>query len=204
MVKDLPAVQETWVRPLSWEGPLEKGMATHSSILAWRVPWTEQPGGPQSMTSQRTRHAWVTTTFSFQRLVHTNPNGKTLTASQAPCESAPHTCISTSCRGLREEVHILEGWAWLCLAARERRAWEHEVNCDPHPPALQEQTDAHGHHPALLPGHLPTSRYFSCLPGCAPGNRKKNPTYSLLENDQADAHTTSVRESVATWPHEVG
>ena len=47
--------------------------------------------------------------FHFQRLVHTNPNGKTLTASQAPCESAPHTCISTSCRGLREEVHILEG-----------------------------------------------------------------------------------------------
>ena len=45
MVKNLPAMQETWVRSLGWEDPLEKGMATHSSILAWRIPWTEAPGG---------------------------------------------------------------------------------------------------------------------------------------------------------------
>ena len=44
MVKNLPAMQETQVRSLGWEDPLEKGMATHSSILAWRIPWTEQPG----------------------------------------------------------------------------------------------------------------------------------------------------------------
>ena len=44
-VKNLPAVQETWVRFLHWEDPLEKEMATHSSILAWRIPWTEKPGG---------------------------------------------------------------------------------------------------------------------------------------------------------------
>ena len=44
-VKNLPAMQNAWVRALSWEGPLEKGMATHSSILAWRIPWTEEPGG---------------------------------------------------------------------------------------------------------------------------------------------------------------
>ena len=44
LVKNLPAMQETWVRPLGWEDPLEKGMATHSSILAWRIPWTEEPG----------------------------------------------------------------------------------------------------------------------------------------------------------------
>ena len=43
-VKDLPAMQETWVRSLGWEDPLEKGMATHSSILAWRIPWTKEPG----------------------------------------------------------------------------------------------------------------------------------------------------------------
>ena len=49
MVKNLPAVQETWVRSLCWEDPLEKGMATLSSILAWRIPWTEEPGGLQSM-----------------------------------------------------------------------------------------------------------------------------------------------------------
>ena len=47
MVKTLPAMQETWVRSLGWEDPLEEGMATHSSILAWRIP-TEEPGGLQS------------------------------------------------------------------------------------------------------------------------------------------------------------
>ena len=51
MVKSLPAALETWVRSLGQEDPLEKGMATHSSILAWRIPWTEEPGGLQSVGS---------------------------------------------------------------------------------------------------------------------------------------------------------
>ena len=51
MVKNLPAMRETWVRSLGWEDPLEKGMATHSSIPAWRIPWTEETGGLQSMGS---------------------------------------------------------------------------------------------------------------------------------------------------------
>ena len=55
-VKNLPAMWETWVRSLDWEYPLEKGMATHSSILAKRIPWTEGPGGPPSIGSQRVRH----------------------------------------------------------------------------------------------------------------------------------------------------
>ena len=55
-VKNLPAVQETWVRSLGWEDPLEKEMATHSSILAWKISWTEEPGGLQSMGSQRVGH----------------------------------------------------------------------------------------------------------------------------------------------------
>jgi len=53
MVKNLPAMQETRVRFLGWEVPLEKGMAIQSSILAWRIPWTEKPGGLQSVGSQR-------------------------------------------------------------------------------------------------------------------------------------------------------
>ena len=53
MVKNLPAVQETQVRSLHQEHPLEKGMATYSICLAWRIPWTEKPGGLQSMGSQR-------------------------------------------------------------------------------------------------------------------------------------------------------
>ena len=56
MVKNLPAMWETWVRSLGWEDPLENGMATHCTIRAWRIPWTEKPGGTQSMGSQRVRH----------------------------------------------------------------------------------------------------------------------------------------------------
>ena len=55
-LKRLPAMQETWVRPLGWEDPLEKEMATHSSILAWRIPWTEEPSELHSMGSQRVGH----------------------------------------------------------------------------------------------------------------------------------------------------
>ena len=56
MVKCLPAMQETWVQLLGWEDPLEKEMATHSSTLAWKIPWTEEPGSLQSMGLQRVRH----------------------------------------------------------------------------------------------------------------------------------------------------
>ena len=55
-VKNPPAMQETWVRSLGWEDPLEKGMATHSSILAWRIPWMEEPGRLQLMGLQRVGH----------------------------------------------------------------------------------------------------------------------------------------------------
>ena len=56
LVKNLPAMQVTWVRTLGQEDPLEKGMAAHSSILAWKIPWTDEPGGSQSMGSQRVGH----------------------------------------------------------------------------------------------------------------------------------------------------
>ena len=65
MVKNLPAMQETQVRSLGWEDPLEVCMTIHSSILAWRIPWIEEPGGLQSMGSQRIRHDWATNTFTF-------------------------------------------------------------------------------------------------------------------------------------------
>ena len=61
-LKLLPAVWETWVQSLGWEDSLEKEMATHSSILAWRIPWAEKPGGLQSMGSQRVGHDF---TFTF-------------------------------------------------------------------------------------------------------------------------------------------
>ena len=59
-VNNLPAIQETRVWSLGLEGSLEKGMAIHSSILAWRIPWTEEPRGPQSLRLQRVRHNWTT------------------------------------------------------------------------------------------------------------------------------------------------
>ena len=76
MVKNLPAVRETWGPPLGWEDPLEKGTATHSSNLAWKIPWTEKPGMLQSMGSERVGHDWVTFIFTFSYLNMTT--GKTI------------------------------------------------------------------------------------------------------------------------------
>ena len=71
MVKNLPAMQETQIRSLGWEDPLEKEMATHSSILAWRIPWTEEPGRLQSMgrkesdMTEQLTHTYVVKISSF-------------------------------------------------------------------------------------------------------------------------------------------
>ena len=65
MVKNLPAVQEIQIWSLGQEDPLEKGMATHCSILAWRIPWTEDSGGLQSMGSQRVGHDYATNFLFF-------------------------------------------------------------------------------------------------------------------------------------------
>ena len=65
VVKTPPALQETWVQSLGWEDPLGKGMATHCSILAWGIPWTEEPGRLQSMGLLRVRHDWATSLSLF-------------------------------------------------------------------------------------------------------------------------------------------
>ena len=69
-------MQETQVRSLGWEDPLKKEMANHSGILAQRIPWTEEPGGPQSMGSQRVRHNWVTNTHTHT--LASKPKGNSL------------------------------------------------------------------------------------------------------------------------------
>ena len=69
LVKNLPTMQETCVQSLGWEHPLEEGRATHSSILSWRIPWTEVPSGLPSMGSQRIKHNWATK-HSTQSAVH--------------------------------------------------------------------------------------------------------------------------------------
>ena len=70
MVKNLPAIQEIWVQSPGWEDPLEKELAPHSSILAWRILWTEEPGRVQSMGSQRGGHNWATNTFSPSNMMN--------------------------------------------------------------------------------------------------------------------------------------
>ena len=70
IVKNPPAMRETWVQSLGWEDPLEKGMATHTTIIAWRIPWVEEPGG--SMESQRVGHDW-TTIFLYSTIYLTIP-----------------------------------------------------------------------------------------------------------------------------------
>jgi len=87
MVKNLPATRETWVWSLGQEDPLEKGMATHSSILAWRIPWTEEPGALQFMGSQRVRQNWATNCFFHHCLHHVvllDITGKFLQGPSAP------------------------------------------------------------------------------------------------------------------------
>ena len=80
VVKNLPTNpgdQETWVRSLGREDPLEKEMSTHSSILSWRIPWAEDPGGLQSMGSQRVRHDWATS-LSFTLSGTNQPKGRNI------------------------------------------------------------------------------------------------------------------------------
>ena len=72
MIKNLPAMRETQVGSLGWEDPLENKMATHSSILAWKIPWTEELGGLQSMGSQRIGHDLVTKQQQPKGHIHPN------------------------------------------------------------------------------------------------------------------------------------
>ena len=65
LVENLPAMWETWVQSLGWEDQLEKEIATHSSILAWRIPWTEVPGGLQTLQLQTVKLNWATFTHSL-------------------------------------------------------------------------------------------------------------------------------------------
>ena len=75
LVKNLPAVQETWVQSLGWKDPLEKEMATHSSILAWKISWTEESCGLQFMGSRRVGRDWATNTYTILRWAFQLANG---------------------------------------------------------------------------------------------------------------------------------
>ena len=111
-LKNLPAVQETRIQPLGREYPLEKEMATHSSILAWRIPWTEEPGSVQSMGSQRVRHDWATKQQQFYRI---NQKGKLTKKKKKNSNGNP---LQYSCR-----ENPMDGgaqWAAVCGVAQSR------------------------------------------------------------------------------------
>ena len=118
MVKNLPAMWETWVWSLSWEYLLEKGMATHSSILAWRIPWTEEPGGLQSMGSQRVIYDWATNTLTFM--------GTLLIGSPAFTDKGPLSKVASGKAWLSDSHSLLSATlycSWVCIIVCSGPHW---------------------------------------------------------------------------------
>ena len=99
MVKCLPAMQETWVRFLGWKDPLEKEMAIHSSTLAWKIPWTEEPDSLQSMGSQRVGHDWETS-FSLSEDPAPPPDCK------LKCLCSTHREIICPCPSVNKDINM--------------------------------------------------------------------------------------------------
>ena len=107
-------MRETWVQSLGWEDPLEEGMTTHSSFLAWRMPWTEEPGRLQFMGSQTVRHDWVAFTFTlFSFMIglgfecHLLPPPPTL--------SSTHTHTIATVKSRKEDTTVQWPLLGLCL-----------------------------------------------------------------------------------------
>ena len=135
MVKNLPVTQETRVRSLGWEVPLEKGMVIHSSILAWRIPGIEKSGGLQSVGSQRVRHDWAPSlslfTFLLQRM---KVKSESEVAQLCPTLSDPMDCRLTgsSIHGIFQ-ARVLEWGANVNLGkvlemVSDREAWHAAVH----------------------------------------------------------------------------
>ena len=105
MIKNLPPMLETWVRCLGQEDPLEKGMATHSSILACRVRWTEETGRLQSMRSQRIRQDWATNTFTFHFQLNRIGRPEWEALKSAKLSSVQFSSVAQSCLTLCDPMN---------------------------------------------------------------------------------------------------
>ena len=159
MVKYLPAMWETHFRSLTGDDPLEKGMATHCSILAWSIPWTEEPGELQSMGSQRVGHYWATNPQSLLRELQVPVSGEA-SLSEAPGPSA--VLIPTA---HQPSVFVKP---WVCPGCRAKgcgflpRRWQWLLTPDLHELIVQEIWWVEVADPGLflwsvpLPSHLPS------------------------------------------------
>ena len=129
MVKNLPVMQETWVWSLGWEGPLEEDMATHSSILAWRIPWTEEPAGLQSIGLQRVGHDWSDLAriyINYVKALKINKSRQTLKANMLVAQSCLILCNPMDCSPPGSSVQgilqarILE---WVAMPFSRQSCW---------------------------------------------------------------------------------
>ena len=110
MIRRLPTMQETWVQFLGWEDLLEKEMATHPSILAWRIPWAEEPDRLQSMGSQRVRHDWATSlSFSFGYFIF--------------CQYKQYSKHSFNKTHSQEKTNTIRRWNYTMIIKNNPRRW---------------------------------------------------------------------------------
>ena len=116
-------MQETWVQSLGWEDPLEKEVATHSSIIAWKILWTEEPGELQSMGSQTVGHDWVTNTYLLTYLLTALPT------------SQPKLCLTIKSKEVNSKGKI--GCLWRC---RPREGFTEEMTLKLSMYKLREKT----------------------------------------------------------------
>ena len=118
MVKHLPITWETWVWSLGWEDPLEKKMATHSSTLAWKIPWMEESSRLQSMGSQRVRHDWATSLISLKSTSKHSPLGIRASAEESWCGvgGEGHNSVHNNSASIAWLSHssLLPPWPLVC------------------------------------------------------------------------------------------
>ena len=113
MVKNLPAVQETWLWSLRQEASMEKGMATHSSILTWRIPWTEEADRLESVELQRIRHDWVSNVFTFSMSLKEAEIRTQIHTEEGACEDWGRRWLTTSQGETPSgETNLLTPWSW--------------------------------------------------------------------------------------------
>ena len=124
MVKRLPTIQETWVGSLGREDLLEQEMATHSSILAWKIPWTEEPGRLQSTGSQRVGHDWATSLLVLFKKFNINKSRRNFKyyltkANICVFFNVALTCVKRFESSSREQCFLKTSWRGQCFRTEE-------------------------------------------------------------------------------------